>query len=231
MSATFEQAYAILNTLNIDIKEFNNYLNDILNNTNDDTKKNINNNNKNTKISFLNINTNKKWGDYDDDDDFITEDIKENDEDIVNDEKEILIDNNTIKKEHSFANIVSKYVENDPTFQQVCNKTTKKSMKNTCTNPMLQDYGLENEKKVYTAEDMSIVIKQKLKLGVDFQIDYDSLCPTMMNGLICDSYCNYVHLHRCKYEKNKNTCLNSKCNFLHSRDMPNSEAKFNFKNQ
>jgi hypothetical protein len=224
MAITFEQAYAMLNTLNIDIKGFNEYLNNVL-------KENTTIINDSTKITNTSIKkpfVKKSWADYEDEDDFPLVETKS----VNSDTTFVSEDNSTsssICNKNSFATIALKNSDSIENFQSIVKKSSKKNTISTITNPMLKNYGLSECNTVFNGQEMAIAIKEKWELGVEYQIDYNSLCPTMMAGFVCNPYCNYIHLHRCNYEKQTDGCKNSNCRFLHARDMPNSKAKSNFR--
>lgn len=224
MAITFEQAYAMLNTLNVDIKGFNEYLSNMLK----ETTPVINDSKTITKVSIKTPSVKKSWADYEDDDAFplVETESSHSDTTFVSEDNSI---SSSISEKSSFATVALKNSDSVENFQPVVKKSVKKNIVPTITNPMLKDYGLSEGNTVFNGQEMAIAIKEKWVLGTEYQIDYNSLCPTMMAGLICNEYCDHVHLHRCNYEKKTEGCKNLNCKFLHARDMPDSKAKSNFR--
>ena len=229
MNANFEQAFNILQTLNIDLQGFNNYLTNKLNATA------INKEVKNVeKLSELPIfqKTNKKWGDYDDDDEVTSNTCS------VSDTVSLETSSNSESVSLNYLSAVSSAKNDTDGFKPYVSKKMhkKQNVRNEPTNPMLKDYGLDESHTVLNRMVFARAITEKWEIGTDYQIHPDALCPTMMEGNICNEYfecvhlhrCKYVHLHRCKYETSEKTCTNSNCIFLHARDMPTKEAHANF---
>lgn len=257
MSITFEQVYSMLQTLNIDIKKFNEYLSNTLEKTNNENKII----NKPNIINTVVKSEIKKvcWGDMEDECGYPYSDTMSMTS-ISSDEKSCLsaISDTSSECEKIFEHPISKNTQPKPILTNHELNTNKKSYinvisntsneceksfkyptskknnkkyinKNTSTNPILQDYGLDANKTVFNGKEMAIVLKEKWELGTEYQLDYDSLCPTMMSGNICTKYCEYIHLQICKFEYNSNKCTKTECMFLHARDLPNAMAKKNFK--
>ena len=229
MNANFEQAFNILQTLNIDLQGFNNYLTNKLNATA------INKEVKNVeKLSELPIfqKTNKKWGDYDDDDEVTSNTCS------VSDTVSLETSSNSESVSLNYLSAVSSAKNDTDGFKPYVSKKMhkKQNVRNEPTNPMLKDYGLDESHTVLNRMVFARAITEKWEIGTDYQIHPDALCPTMMEGNICNEYfecvhlhrCKYVHLHRCKYETSGKICTNSNCKFLHARDMPTKEAHANF---
>lgn len=223
MNANFEQAFNILQTLNIDLQGFNNYLTNKLNATA------INEEVKNVeKLSELPIfqKTNKKWGDYDDDDEVTSNTCSVSDTASL----ETSSNSESASVSMNYLSAVSNTKKDTDGFKPYVSKKMhkKQNVRNEPTNPMLKDYGLEESHTVLNRMEFARAISEKWELGTDYQIHPNALCPTMMEGNICNEYCECVHLHRCKYEISGKTCTNSNCKFLHARDMPTKEAQANF---
>ena len=223
MNANFEQAFNILQTLNIDLQGFNNYLTNKLNATA------INKEVKNVeKLSELPIfqKTNKKWGDYDDDDEVTSNTCSVSDTVSL----ETSSNSESVSVSLNYLSAVSSAKKDTDGFKPYVSKKMhkKQNVRNEPTNPMLKDYGLDESHTVLNRMEFARAISEKWELGTDYQIHPNALCPTMMEGNICNEYCDCVHLHRCKYETSGKTCTNSNCKFLHARDMPTKEAHANF---
>lgn len=238
MNANFEQAYNILQTLNIDLQGFNNYLINIL--KADAIKMEVKEVAKkidNKQFSIIFPTTKAKWGDYEDED--ATS--------IISDTTSIISDTTSTtcsisetasipstldvnSKSLNYLSVVSgTSMESDGFKQPISKKTQRKHViLNASTNPMFKNYGLSEDQTVFDKKDMSIAIKEKWIIGTDFQIHTDAFCPTMMEGCNCKGHCDYVHLFHCKFETESKKCTNSKCTFLHSRDMITKEARANF---
>lgn len=239
MSITFEQAYNMLQTLNIDFQGFNNYLNDILNtDINKSAKDDIKKETKKEDIIKLVTNISNKstrWADYDDEDDDTessTSETLSNVSDVANSISDTTSVKSTLNIDSKPMNYLSVASESNMESEGFKCYTSKKNQQknviiNKSTNPMFQDYGLDDNQTVYDRKDMALAISEKWIIGTEYQIHPNAFCPTMMNGCICTNYCTHVHLHNCKFEINGKTCKNSKCQFLHSRDMPTKEAYAN----
>ena len=240
MSITFEQAYNMLQTLNIDFQEFNNYLTDKLNaNINKTTKEDIKKETKQedmTKLLTKISNKSTRWADYDDDNndtESSTSEALSNVSDFASSISDTTSMKSTLSIDSKSMNYLSVASESNMESDGFKCHTSKKNQQknviiNKSTNPMFQDYGLDDNQTVYNRKDMSLAISEKWTIGTEYQIHPNAFCPTMMNGCICTNYCTHVHLHNCKFEINGKTCKNAKCQFLHSRDMPTKEARANY---
>ena len=252
MSANFEQAYNILQTLNIDLQGFNNYLTEKLNismikkEVKDITKEE---NKKDEKIKFCSLFANKKakWGDYEDEDAVSV--ISDTTSSTCSIADVVSIISETTSSTCSATDTVSMETSSDTSstplnFLSVVSSTSMESegfktcvskkiqrkqvILNKSTNPMFEDYGLCENKTVYNRMEFARAISEKWTLGTEYQIHPNAFCSTMMEGNVCKEYCECVHLHRCKFETDGKACTNSKCKFLHSRDMLTKEARSNF---
>jgi len=242
MNANFEQAFTILKTLNIDLQGFNTYLNNKLNanaikkdNKGDIKKeatKEVKQDNINNLLAILSTKTGR-WGDCDDSDGFTFSDTASSTSETVSSSSDgvsIPSTMDTNSKTLNYLSVVSSMKEDSEGFEQhVSKKNLKKHViLNSSTNPMFKNYGLPEDQTVYDRKDMATSIFEKWVIGTDFQIHPDAFCSTMMAGNICTGYCEYVHLHYCKFETDCKSCLNYNCGFLHARDMPTKDAKINF---
>ena len=214
MNANFEQAFTILKTLNIDLQVFNTYLNNklIANAIKKDIKK---------ELVVIIPSKSKCWDDVEDSDGFPFSDTASSSSDTTS---------SSISKPLNYLSIVSSAKDDAEGFEQYSSKKIQKKhvVLSSSTNPMFKDYGLNEDQTVFDKKDMSTAIKEKWTIGTDFQIHPDAFCPTLMEGCHCSGYCDYVHLYHCKFETESKKCTNSKCTFLHSRDMPTKESRSNF---
>lgn len=82
---------------------------------------------------------------------------------------------------------------------------------------------------VTNAKQYGKAIRNRMKIGIDYQIHPDAHCEKTLQGLVCNNVfnCGCVHIKRCRYERNGG-CVNERCNFLHGRDMPTIRALSNF---
>jgi hypothetical protein len=250
MCATYEQAYTILKTLNIDLQGFNDYLANILNanaikkEVKDDikkeAKKEVKQENTNKLFAILSTKTGR-WGDCDDETaSSMSDTLSSTSETVSSSSDGVSIPStmDTNSKTLNYLSVVSSMKEDSEGFEQhVSKKTQKKNATLSVSNhPMFKDYGLADDQTVYDRKDMATAFSEKWTLGTDYQIHPNAFCPSMMEGNICKEYCTYahlnrckyVHLHRCKYETDGKVCTNSSCTFLHARDMRTKEAKANF---
>ena len=233
MNANFEQAFTILKTLNIDLQGFNTYLNNKLNAN--AIKKDIKEVIKKELVVIIPPKS-KRWADYDDsvDSDGISySETASCSSDTTSSSTDVPIiptTSSTISKPLNYLSIVSSAKEDAEGFEQYSSKKIQKKhvVLSSSTNPMFKDYGLNEDQTVFDKKDMSTAIKEKWTIGTDFQIHPDAFCPTLMEGCHCSGYCDYVHLYHCKFETESKKCTNSKCTFLHSRDMPTKESRSNF---
>ena len=233
MNANFEQAFTILKTLNIDLQGFNTYLNNKLNAN--AIKKDIKEVIKKELVVIIPPKS-KRWADYDDsvDSDGISySETVSCSSDTTSSSTDVPIiptTSSTISKPLNYLSIVSSAKEDAEGFEQYSSKKIQKKhvVLSSSTNPMFKDYGLNEDQTVFDKKDMSTAIKEKWTIGTDFQIHPDAFCPTLMEGCHCSGYCDYVHLYHCKFETESKKCTNSKCTFLHSRDMPTKESRSNF---
>ena len=230
MNANFEQAFTILKTLNIDLQGFNTYLNNklIANAIKKDIKEVIK-----KELVVIIPSKSKCWDDVEDSDGFPFSDTASSSSDTTSSSTDVPIiptTSSTISKPLNYLSIVSSAKDDAEGFEQYSSKKIQKKhvVLSSSTNPMFKDYGLNEDQTVFDKKDMSTAIKEKWTIGTDFQIHPDAFCPTLMEGCHCSGYCDYVHLYHCKFETESKKCTNSKCTFLHSRDMPTKESRSNF---
>jgi hypothetical protein len=190
------------------------------------------------KVEAPKLKASKSWADYDDDDDvFQPKTIKSKVEEPKVEEPKATKPKVTWGDDNddtspTFCDIASKKVDEqviESQFKPVTKfKSFQKKTKKVMKNPVFQfDEKLDID--VATcAEHYIMAIREKMKIGIDYQIAPEGHCEYTLQGKLCPNVreCGLIHIKRCQFDISNDTeCTRQGCTFLHERDMPNEEAK------
>lgn len=80
---------------------------------------------------------------------------------------------------------------------------------------------------VYELKEFMDCLNNKKKVNVDFIIDSSAHCEHTYKGTLCNNIrsCNKIHIQRCI---NGESCINTKCSFIHKFDMLDDVSKIKF---
>lgn len=187
-----------------------------------------------SKIETYTPKASKSWADYDDDDDdvFQPKTIESKVEEPKATKPKVTWCDDNDDTAPTFCDIASKKVD-EPAIESQFKPVTKfksfqKKTKKVMKNPMFQfDEKLDID--VATcAEHYIMAIREKMKIGIDYQIAPEGHCEYTLQGRLCPNVreCGLIHIKRCQFDISNDTeCTRQGCTFLHERDMPTEEAK------
>ena len=160
-------------------------------------KTEINNDNDNS-TNHVNFFTKMKWGDYDDPE----VEIKENVEIKITEK---------VGEEQKDNYVVREVANKQELFKKVVNKYNKK----------------QHILIVYELKEFITCLGEHKKPNIDFIIDMSAHCEHTYKGTLCKNIrnCNKIHIQRCIKGE---SCTNKKCSYIHKFNMPDEMSQKNF---